>query len=95
MIHANSLAAFHSELPRLSAREWAIYEWIVKHGPATDRQVMIGLGFTDMNAVRPRCTELIDANRLMEVGDIRCPTTGKMVRRLDIRRPRGQLALIE
>lgn len=92
-MHANSLACYRAEEGRLSKRAAAILAWITEAGPRTDRQVMQGMGFTDMNAVRPRITELIDANLLMEVGDVTCPTTGKRVRRVDIRRPR-QLDLI-
>ena len=87
-MHQNSLAAYRVEEPRLSKRATAILAWITEAGPRTDRQVMQGMGFTDMNAVRPRITELIDAHLLMEVGDITCPVTGKRVRRVDIRRPR-------
>lgn len=92
-IHANSIAAFHAEEARLSKRAEAVLAWITKHGPHTDREVMQGMGFPDMNNVRPRITELIEQGRLMEVGDITCPVTRKRVRRVDIRRPR-QLDLL-
>ncbi len=89
-MHDNSLAAYRAEEPKLSTRAQAIYAWLVAHGPATDRQIMEGMGFRDMNAVRPRVTELLELPhaKLMEVGDVRCQTTGKTVRRVDIRRPR-------
>lgn len=87
-MHDNSLAAWRSEESKLSTRAQAIYDWIFAHGPVTDREVMRGMGFTEPNAVRPRITELIDQHRLMEVGDVRCPITGKTVRRVDIRRAR-------
>ena len=93
-IHANSLAAYRAEESKLSKRARDILAWITEHGPRTDRQVMQGMGFPDMNNVRPRITELIDAALLMEVGDVVCPVTKKRVRRVDIRRPR-QLALIQ
>lgn len=88
MMHANSLSAYHSEEVKLSKRAEAVLAWIQLHGPHTDREVMQGMGFAEPNAVRPRITELIDAGRLMEVGDVRCPVTGKTVRRVDIRRAR-------
>lgn len=87
-MHRNSLAAYHAEEPKLTTRAQAIVEWITVHGPATDRQIVEGMGFRDMNAVRPRVTELLERARLMEVGDVRCPITGKTVRRVDIRRAR-------
>lgn len=88
----NSLAAYRAEEPKLSTRAQAIYAWLERHGPATDRQIMQGMGFRDMNAVRPRVTELLEPPRakLMEVGDVRCEVTGKTVRRVDIRRPRQE-----
>lgn len=89
-MHEHSLAAYHAEEPRLSRRAEAVLAWISEHGPHTDREVMRGMGFTDMNAVRPRITELIEAGKLMEVGDVRCSVTGKRVRRVDIRRARWQ-----
>lgn len=92
-MHRNSLAAYEAEESRLSKRAQAVLAWITAHGPHTDREVMQGMGFTDPNAVRPRITELIDAHKLIEVGDVRCPVTGKRVRRVDIARPRGQGAL--
>jgi predicted HTH transcriptional regulator len=87
-VHANSIAAYQQEEPKLSKRAEAIYDWIKVHGPHTDREVMKGMGFPDMNNVRPRITELLEAHRLMEVGSVLCSTTNKTVRRVDIRAPR-------
>ncbi len=87
-MHVNSLASYRAEEPKLSRRATAVLQWVSEHGPHTDREVMAGMGFTDMNSVRPRITELIDAHLLMEVGDVVCPTTRKKVRRVDIRRAR-------
>lgn len=89
-MHENSLSAYHAEETKLSARAQAILDWITVHGPHTDREVMRGMGFTDMNSVRPRITELIEMAKLMQVGDVRCPVTNKLVRRVDIRRARWQ-----
>lgn len=87
MIHPNSLSAYHDERPRLSARASAVLTWIRQHGPATDRQVMDGMGFREPNAVRPRVTELVELGMLVEVGSVRCAWTGKTVRRVDVPRP--------
>lgn len=88
MIHDNSVQAYHEEEPKLSRRADAVLAWITRHGPHTDREVMVGMGFSEPNAVRPRITELIERGKLMEVGDIMCSVTGKRVRRVDIRRAR-------
>lgn len=88
MIHSNSLSAFHSEQPKLSKRAEAIYAWILERGPRTDREVMQGMGFPDMNNVRPRITELVKSRRLMEVCSRVCAVTGKPVRVVDISRAR-------
>lgn len=93
-MHRNSLAAYRAEEPHLSKRASLVMELIAWSGPKTDREVARALGFGEnLNAVRPRITELIDANKLMEVCDRKCPVTGKSVRVVDIRRAR-QLDLI-
>lgn len=48
--------------------------------PVTDRQVMLGLGKSDMNAVRPRITELLKLQLVVECGWKHCDETGKRVR---------------
>ena len=83
-IHENSLAA-HGELKsegKLSKRELVILAAFENWGGGTytDREIMNRCGFSDMNAVRPRITELIKAGKLLECGHIRCPVTGKRVR---------------
>lgn len=52
--------------------------------PLTDREVMILLEFTDMNAVRPRITELLIEGKLVEVGSTTCTTTGRNVRLCEV-----------
>lgn len=89
-MHPNSVAAYRAEESKLSKRAQAIYDYVERAGPRTDREVMAGMGFTDPNSVRPRITELIEANKLMEVGDVMCPVTKRHVRRVDVRRPRWE-----
>ena len=60
-VHKHSAEAYHQALPGLNSRSLLILAWLRQHGPATDRQVMRGMGFSEPNAVRPRLTELIDA----------------------------------
>lgn len=84
MIHQHSIEAFHVERGRLSRRTLRILDWIELHPCVTDREVMHGLGYSDMNAVRPRITEAVDAGALVEVGEKRCQVTGKTVRVVDL-----------
>ena len=83
-MHAHSLEAYRAEQPKLSRRAERILDWIETHPRVTDRDVMVGLGYTDMNAVRPRITELVDAGRLVEVAEKPCAVTRKTVRIVDL-----------
>lgn len=95
-VHANSHAA-HEELSadgRLSKRQAVIYAWMAAHPqPWTDRGVAAHLNFPDMNCVRPRITELIGRGLLVEVDSVRCPVTGKTVRRVAPVLQQGELPL--
>lgn len=83
MIHANSRASYYAEQPKLPKRIAAILEWLTEHGEATDRQIARGMGFgNDLNAVRPRITECVRDGLLVEVTNIECPVTGKLVRKV-------------
>ncbi len=84
MIHQHSIAAYLEDLPRLSKRAQAIIAWIELHPRVTDREVKDGMGFSDMNCVRPRITEAIDMGELVEVGEVLCPYTRKRVRLVDL-----------
>ena len=52
--------------------------------PLTDREVKDLLEFTDMNAVRPRITELLIEGKLKETGSTICNTTGRNVRLCEV-----------
>lgn len=84
MIHQHSVEAYHSERVKLSRRALRILDWIELHPKVTDRDVMLGMGFTDPNCVRPRITEAVEIGALAEVGEKRCPVTGKTVRVVDL-----------
>jgi hypothetical protein len=86
-MHDNSLDAFREEKPKLSARAERIYGWVGGHGPATDREVLRGLNYSDMGAVRPRLTEMIHDGLLEECGKKRCPVTHKTVRLVRVTMP--------
>jgi hypothetical protein len=95
-IHANSHAA-HADLHAagtLSKRQALIYAWLIGHPrPWTDREVAAHLRFPDMNCVRPRITELVGMGLLTEVGSVRCPVTGRTVRRVAPVLQQGELPL--
>lgn len=98
MIHQHSIAAYHSELPKLSRRVLAIIDWLELHPKKTDREIMLGMGFTDMNMVRPRVTEAIELGAMVEVSEKVCQVTGKTVRIVDLsldERGRRQDARVE
>ena len=82
MIHPNSRAAY-DELD-LSKRQAGIYKVFKLHQkPMTDRVVLYartGLFRGDMNAVRPRITELIQKGLLEEKGKTKDGITGRTVR---------------
>jgi hypothetical protein len=83
--HENSRESFHAPGAALgrSERTAAILGWLAMHGPATDRDIAAGLGFADLNAVRPRITEGIQSGLFVELLlHARCPVTGKLVRRV-------------
>lgn len=95
-LHPNSLEAYHDGrrdlFPRRSTEILAVLATL---GEASDRDVCQHLGFTDMNAVRPRVTELIDAGVLEEVACRIDPVTERRVRvvRIVPKRSRDQMAL--
>jgi len=48
----------------------------------TDRQIASACGFTDMNSVRPRITELIKMGEIVDGVSVTCPVSDKKVRTL-------------
>ena len=84
--HDNSLAGHAGIEHALTGRRAEIVAWLRDHGPATDREIVTGLYFegADMNLVRPRVSELLDAHALVEVDKVRDAATGMMVRRVAV-----------
>lgn len=81
-MHDNSLSAFSEISDERSERATLIYNLLANMArPMTDREVARMLGFQDLNAVRPRLTELLEGHWLVESTSIKCPVTGKTVRR--------------
>lgn len=85
MIHDNSIASYHEIKPELSGRRREIYLTLKNYSrKATDREIKELMGLGDMNAVRPRITELIKSGYVEEVGSTKCPITNKTVRQVMI-----------
>lgn len=71
---------------RLSRRAQAILSEARERAcPFTDRQMLHWLGKSDPNYVRPRITELLEAGALVLFDNVKCPQTGKTVRRCEAR----------
>jgi hypothetical protein len=87
-MHANSLLAWRDL--DVGERCKAILEvYRLSSVPLCDREIAERLGFTDMNAVRPRITELIKKHhKLMECGAVVDSVTGKTVRTVGLIAPR-------
>lgn len=80
-LHVNSLCAYlEGQTENFSKREQQVLDQVRVLKSATDRDVMVSLGFTDPNAVRPRISELIKEGLLVEIGHSEDVITGKRVR---------------
>lgn len=85
MTHANSIATYYEELPKLGKRADAVLGlYQTCPVPLTDREAKHLGGFDDMNQIRPRITELIRAGLLVETGRVKCTKTGKKVRLCEV-----------
>lgn len=86
-MHTNSIEAYRegNVSGELGKRAALILGKIRELGVVTDREVRDVLGFADMNAVRPRITELIRSGHLEEVESITDPVTGRKVRRVRVK----------
>ena len=92
-MHEHSLEAFELERPNLGTRARVIWQWLSDHDRPrgyTDREIRCELGFEDMNAIRPRITELLGIGWLVECGEDRCAFTGKTVRRVRCRKSKPE-----
>ena len=95
-MHPNSLLAYDLERLNLTKRKAQVYSLVYDYQynghTVTDRQVMTALGFSDMNTVRPRLTELIKMGALLEGESVTCPVTHKTVRTILLPAPaQGEL----
>ncbi len=65
-IHENSILSFHNT--DRETRHKMILSVYEPNGEYSDRRICFMLGFSDLNSVRPRITELIDDGILIECG---------------------------
>jgi hypothetical protein len=79
MIHANSVEAFRG-LNKAGRRAAILGVYRNSSVPLTDREVAERLGFTDMNMVRPRITDLIDDKQVAEIYNVPDPVINRTVR---------------
>lgn len=89
--HPNSFESWRAGLDdgTFSKRALAVVKAVFAIGPCTDRQIKEHLGMSDMNAVRPRVTELVKLGLLVECGSVTDASTRKTVRQVRL----GQIPL--
>lgn len=92
-VHPNSIVTY-AEFDK-SERKKIVLSIYQRHpsSPLTDRQVAYELGFKDMNAVRPRISEMVAKGILIEVGKMRDFLTNKPVRLTKLFSGEHQLSL--
>jgi hypothetical protein len=82
-IHINSKLSFKELQLSLGKRQGKILQAVTSMKKlVTDRQVKELLELDDMNQVRPRISELLRLGVLKEGKAIKCPITGRKVRRV-------------
>ena len=84
MIHQNSTESLIQTRPTIAQRRSVIREALEHLRIATDREIKNWLGFDEMNAVRPRITEMIKDGALVECESVKCQTMGRKVRRVKL-----------
>ena len=61
-----SMEARHAFRGDIAKRQFEVLAWLKEKGPATARKVMEGMGYKELNTVRPRLTELRKAGLVFE-----------------------------
>lgn len=90
-MHRNSIEAYRKDPAKLAKRAAMVMKWYgEQQQPKTDRECAIGLGFVDMNAVRPTITHLVDDGLLVETGSTVDHVTSRRVRVVRVSRPEQQ-----
>lgn len=81
-MHENSIKTYYEELKSLTNRQAEIFNILQQRSNEvfTDRELKELLHYGDMNAVRPRITEMIKKGIIKEQGTTICNRTNKSVR---------------
>ena len=59
----------YEEIQAKAPKRWElIYSYLLRHGPSTAEEIRNGLGYRDMNAVRPRVNEMAKRGLVRAVG---------------------------
>lgn len=69
--------AYYEILEEAPKRRKLIYQALVDGGPQTAQELGDRLGFSDLNAVKPRLTELRACGLVRTIGKRKNPKTGK------------------
>ncbi len=80
-VHVNSRISF-AALDLGERQALVLSAYLLAGAPLTDRDVAKRIGTSEMNDVRPRCSELLDRGLLWECGAVKCEQTGRKVRLL-------------
>lgn len=92
-MHDNSLEAYESIRATLKGRQLEIWQILWKTPHMTDREILMAIGGTEMNQVRPRITELLKKDLIRETGSRICFHTGKKCRTLALKKQKPQMEL--
>lgn len=66
--------AYDEARSKAPKRQALVYDYLVRHGPSTAEEVRDGLGYKEMNSVRPRLTELTKMGLIRPAGKRRSST---------------------
>lgn len=66
--HSAQIDSLHALGSEREKRYALILDYLRRHGSSTSREIAYGLGFSDLNAVKPRLTELKENGRVRVTG---------------------------
>ena len=93
-IHQNSIESYREEKAKGNPGSYRrkIYDLLAEERIAmTDREIQKRLGVVEKSNIQPEITRLIKKGWLFEVGRIKCPYTGKTVRRSSVKQNEQEL----
>jgi len=93
-IHDNSIQSYYDHInsgAKFKQRE-KVFKFVEYCGKHTDRAIAEAIGI-ERSDVRARISKLVKDGMLEEVGNTKCPVTGKIVRVVDIPRAEVQKEL--